>query len=115
HESAQSLLRFNDGAAAKLREKRLRLFNFPANIRRNQQDVLVGQFRFLEFAFEVLDALIELIDAFDRPRPTEMCARPAFTIVFAEGRDDSHLRLAYLKKKQQRAEHEDQQRANDEV
>src|SRR5436190_7735954 len=48
--------------AAEAREKELRIVDLPASVNHYQQFVTIGGQHLLELAFEVTDALIELVD-----------------------------------------------------
>src|SRR5688572_25411574 len=100
------------GVAIEPGEKHGRIINLPADIHHDEEVVAVGGQHLLELAFEVVNALVELVDRLDGPRPAEVGAGSGLAADTAEGGDYGQLRLAHLKEEQEQTKDEQQQRAD---
>src|SRR5438552_7207922 len=97
HQAFQALFR-SRRRTAKAREEKIRLFNLPADVNHDQQIVTIRCQHLLEFALEVMDALVEFMDLLHGPGPFEVWTglrdwprRPA------KGGHDRHFGRAHLK------------------
>ena len=71
HQAFQALFR-SRRRTAKAREEKIRLFNLPADVNHDQQIVTIRCQHLLEFALEVMDALVEFMDLLHGPGPFEV-------------------------------------------
>jgi hypothetical protein len=109
------LFGFGDGfgGAGEFREERFGIGDFPADEDRSQNIEAILREAFRELVFEILNALVEAMDAFDGPRPLEVRTRLGdIASRLAEGSDDDDFGFADLEYEQEQADNEDQEDAD---
>ena len=113
----EALLGVGDGIVEAFAEG-FRVGDFPAGIDEDHQVLAVLRERFLEAAFEVLDAVVELLHLLDRPREFPIQAglgdRPAVHGL-AKGGDERGLGPADLERKEHHREDEQEDASDEEV
>ena len=115
HQAFKRLLGAGHVALRKAFDENFRVSHAPADEDADNQTASVGGRGLLEFALEVLHAVVEAINLLHRPEPAAIQARPGERAgKFSERGDDGHLRLPHLKAEQQQQEHKHAERADDE-
>ena len=116
-ETAQLAFGFSDGLVARgeFGEERGRVGNSPTGIDRGEECETVTGEALGERGFEVLDALIELVDPLDGPRPLAVsaCLGDGFS-GFTEGGHHGDFGLADLEDAQEQEKDDEQQEPDNE-
>src|SRR5256885_15786107 len=87
------------GIARESREKVRHFSNFPADVNRGDEVKTVASESLGGFVFEILNALIELIDFLDRPRPFDFEAwLDDLVLGLPKGGHDGDFGFAHLKR-----------------
>src|SRR5437867_6970441 len=112
-QSLQALLRSRN-RAAKTREEKLRLINLPAHINHYEQIVAVGSQHLLEFALEIVDAVVEFVNLLHWPGQLEIRSRLGdWPRRPAEGGHDRYFGGTHLKSKEQQHENQEEDKTDD--